>query len=101
PDLVVASELNTPELVKTLEDLGLTVYYLPNPKSFEALYENLETVGQLTGHEQEAGTLVESLITRVAVVDEKIAPISARPTVFYELDATDPLKPWTSGPGTF
>ncbi len=101
PDLVLASELNAPELVRTLEDLGLTVYYLPNPKSFEALYENLETVGQLTGHEQEAGTLVESLITRVAVVDEKIAPVSARPSVFYELDATDPLKPWTSGPGTF
>ena len=27
--------------------------------------------------------------------------ISFRPTVFYELDSTDTLKPWTSGPGTF
>jgi len=101
PDLVLASELNAPELVKTLEDLGLTVYYLPNPKSFEALYENLRTVGRLTGHEEDAAMLVESLVTRVAAVDEKIAPVSARPSVFYELDATDPLKPWTSGPGTF
>jgi len=101
PDLVLASELNAPELVKTLEDLGLTVYYLPNPKSFEALYENLKTVGWLTGHKEDAAMLVESLVTRVAAVDEKIAPVSSRPSVFYELDATDPLKPWTSGPGTF
>ena len=34
PDLVLASELNAPELVKSLEDLGITVYSLPNPKSF-------------------------------------------------------------------
>ena len=101
PDLVLASELNAPELVKTLEDLGITVYDLPNPKSFEALYENLATVGQLTGHDGEAKTLVLSLQTRVATVDKKIAPISARPVVFYELDGTDPLKPWTSGPGNF
>jgi iron complex transport system substrate-binding protein len=24
-----------------------------------------------------------------------------KPKVFYELDATDPAKPWTAGPGTF
>jgi iron complex transport system substrate-binding protein len=101
PDLVLASELNAPELVKTLEDLGITVYDLPNPKSFEALYENLASVGQLTGHGGEAKTLVLSLQTRVATVDKKIAPLSARPVVFYELDGTDPLKPWTSGPGNF
>ncbi len=101
PDLVLASELNAPELVKTLEDLGLTVYDLPNPKTFEGLYENLEVVAQLTGHEEEASALVESLQARVKAVDEKIAPISARPSVFYELDGTDPLKPWTTGPGTF
>ncbi len=101
PDLVLASELNTPELVKSLEDLGITVYYVANPKTFEEMYANLETVGQLTGHEEEAKTLVESLKARVAAVDEKIMPLSSRIPVFYELDATDPAKPWTSGPGTF
>jgi iron complex transport system substrate-binding protein len=99
PDLVLASELNNPELVKALEDLGLTVYYLPNPKSFEDLYENIEVVGQLTGHD--TIELVDSLKARVAAVDEKIAPLSSRIPVFYELDGTDPLKPWTAGPGTF
>jgi iron complex transport system substrate-binding protein len=101
PDLVLAAEINTPEQVKSLTDLGLTVYYLSNPKTLEDLYTNLETVAKLTGHESNAATLVTSLKARVAAVDEKIAPISARPTVFYEIDASDPSKPYTAGPGTF
>jgi len=101
PDLVLAAEINTPEQVKQLEGLGLTVYYLKNPLSLEEMYSNLEIVAQLTGHEQEAVTLIESLKKRVAAVDEKIAPISSRPNVFYELDGTDPAKPYTAGKGTF
>jgi iron complex transport system substrate-binding protein len=101
PDLVLAAEINTPEQVKQLEDLGLTVYYLKNPISLEEMYDNLEIVAQLTGHEDEAATLIESLKARVAAVDEKIAPLSSRPSVFYELDATDPAKPYTAGKGTF
>lgn len=99
PDLVLAAEINTPELVKQLEDLGLTVYYLSNPTTLEEMYVNLEIVGQLTGHD--VSELVASLKERVAAVDEKIAPLSFRPNVFYEIDATDPTKPWTYGPGTF
>ena len=101
PDLVLAAEINTPEQVKQLEDLGLTVYYLKNPLTLEELYGNLEIVAQLTGHQDETATLIESLKARVAAVDEKIAPISSRPNVFYELDATDPAKPYTAGKGTF
>jgi iron complex transport system substrate-binding protein len=101
PDLVLAAEINTPEQVKALEDLGLTVYYLKNPVTLEEMYTNLEIVAHLTGHEEEAATLIESLKARVAAVDEKIAPISSRFSVFYELDATDPAKPYTAGKGTF
>ena len=99
PDLVLAAEINTPELIKQLEDLGLTVYYLGNPTTFEEMYTKLETVASLTGHD--ATGLVDSLKARVAAVDEKIMPLSSRIPVFYEIDATDPTKPWTYGPGTF
>jgi len=101
PDLVLAAEINTAEQVKQLEDLGLTVYYLKNPLTLEEMYGNLELVAQLTGHQEETAALIESLKARVAAVDEKIAPISSRFTVFYELDATDPAKPYTAGKGTF
>jgi iron complex transport system substrate-binding protein len=101
PDLVLAAEINTPEQVKQLENLGLTVYYLKNPTTLEGMYDNLMLVAQMTGHTDEAAKLVDSLKVRVEAVDKKIAPLNARPGVFYELDGTDPAKPYTAGKGTF
>ena len=98
---MLASEINTPEHVKQLEDLGLTVYYLKNPTTLEGMYDNLVLVAELTGHVEEANTLVESLKARVAAVDEKIAPLSSVVPVFYEIDGSDAAKPYTYGPGTF
>ena len=101
PDLVLAAEINTPEQVKALEDLGVTVFYLSNPKDMESMYQNLLTVAQMTGHELEARVLVEKLRKRVSAVTEKIQDLSDQPTVFYEMDATDPNAPFTAGSGTF
>ena len=101
PDLVLAAEINTPELVKTLEGLGLTVYYLSNPTTLDGMYANLEAVANLTGHVDETSTLVQSLKARVAAVDTKLIGVSEKPAVFYELDATDASKPFTAGPRTF
>jgi iron complex transport system substrate-binding protein len=101
PDLILAAEINSPEQVKALEDLKLNVYYLPNPKTFGDLYKNLEIVGQLTGRSAEAAKLNESLKARYDAVIQKLSQAKDAPTVFYEIDATDPTKPYTSGPGTF
>ncbi|MBN2548939.1 MAG: ABC transporter substrate-binding protein [Anaerolineales bacterium] len=99
PDLVLVADITAAEQIKAIEDLGLVVYALPNPKSFDELFQNLETVGLLTGNSTQA--LVEGLQERVKAVEEKIATASERPLVFYELDSTDPNAPWTPGPGTF
>jgi iron complex transport system substrate-binding protein len=101
PDLVLAGEINTEEQVQSLEALGVPVFYLKNPTTLEGIYENLQIVGRLSGHGEEAVTLTESLQERVRAVEEKIAPLSYAPTVFYELDGSEPAKPWTAGPGTF
>jgi iron complex transport system substrate-binding protein len=101
PDLVLASSLNTPEQVKSLEQLGLTTYLLPNPTNLEGLYQNLSTIGSMTGSNSQAETLVKSLKTRVETVEDKISSVDTRPVVFYELDGSDPAQPWTTGPGTF
>ena len=101
PDLVLAAEINTPEQVKAMEDLGLTVFLLPNPISLEEMYGNLLTVAKLTGHESETEELVEVLRDRVSQVEMGIESAEDQPTAFYELDATDPSAPWTAGSGTF
>lgn len=101
PDLVVAAGINSPEQIKALEDLGVTVYFFENPTDFAGMYEHLHIMGKLTGHEGEATDMVESLQKRVEAVQQKVAALTERPTVFYEIDGSDPSKPWTSGPGTF
>jgi iron complex transport system substrate-binding protein len=101
PDIVLAGGINTPELVAALEDLGLAVYFMANPLTLEDMYASLDFIGTLTGHEIESAELVESLAARVAAVDAAIKPINDRPTVFYELDASNPNAPFTAGQGTF
>jgi iron complex transport system substrate-binding protein len=101
PDLVLLAEINPPELVEALEKLNIPVFYLSNPDDFDGLYENLITVGQLTGHTSQAEALSASLKTRVETALAFVEQSPLRPSVFFELDASEPAKPWTSGSGTF
>jgi len=101
PDLVIAGGINTPELVGSLEDLGLTVYYLANPSDLEGTFASIETLGLLSGHEDKAEELVIGLRSRVNVVSAILEGVGEKPTVYYELDATDTAKPYTPGPNTF
>jgi iron complex transport system substrate-binding protein len=101
PDLVVAAQIISEDQVQALRDLGLNVYWQANPTTYDELFDNLRDFAQLTDHEAETETLIADLDARVKAVQEKVATISERPSVFYELDATDPSNPWTAGSGTF
>ena len=101
PDLVIAAQINTADQVKALENLGLTVYYVSNPVDFSDLFNEMVTLGKLSGHESTAQTAADALNKRVQAVKVTIAKAASQPLVFYELDGTDPSKPWTIGPGSF
>lgn len=101
PDLVLAAEINTPEQVNALVDLGLDVFLLANPTSLDEMYANLLTVAELTGHLEGTEAYVAELQERVAAVEKALENSENTPTVFYELDATDPSAPWTAGSNTF
>ena len=101
PDLVLVSPLTPPEQLADLQRIGLNVQVVANPTSFEDLFRNLTDVGALTGHEVEAAALVAALSGRVEAVSAQVAQVQEQPLVYYELDATDPNAPYTSGPGTF
>jgi iron complex transport system substrate-binding protein len=100
PDLVLAATITSPEQIQTLENLGLTLYLLPNPMTFEELFANVVTVGELTGHVGEAQALAQELESRVQAVTTAVEGVQPVP-VFYEVDGTDPSAPWTTGSGTF
>jgi iron complex transport system substrate-binding protein len=101
PDLVLTADLTPTEQIQALENLGLTVYALPNPSDFDGMFDNLKTVSILTGHELQAESVITKLRERVTNINKTISLTSDRPLVFYELDITDPNAPFTSGPGTF
>jgi len=101
PDLVLAAEIISQDQVGQLAELGLNVFWQANPDDFAGLYENILQIAVLTGNEDEAEALVSSLEVRIAALDETLAAVEEQPLVFYELDATDPTNPWTTGAGTF
>ena len=100
PDLVLAADITAPEQLQSLEALGLTTFVVANPTDFEGLYENLVTIGEITGHVDEAADLAQALRSRVEAVTALTANVD--PTrVFYEIDGSDPNAPWTTGSSTF
>lgn len=101
PDLILAGEIYSTEAITELRDLGLTVYWQANPDDFEGLYQNIRDIAALVGTEEKAEVLIVSLMDRVADLDEKLVVVNETPLVFYELDASEPANPWTTGAGTF
>ncbi len=98
PDLIVSIGGN-PELVKRFEDLKLPVIVL-DPKDVAAVLKDIELVGKVTASTAASSKLVAGMQTRMDAVATKVKG-AARPKVFYELDATDPAKPYTAGPGSW
>ena len=101
PDLVIAGEILNEETIQRMEELGMAVYIVANPDTFEDLYRSLEELAKLTGSEASARALVNTLRELEGSVKQSLAGKETTPKVFYELDATDPQNPWTAGGGTF
>ncbi len=101
PDLVVMGENISPDSAQQLRDLGLAVFWQANPLDFDGLYSNLNDLAELCGTAEQAQGLIKDLQERVAAVEIAVGNLDQKPLVFYELDATDPTNPWTSGAGTF
>lgn len=101
PDLVLAAGITNPDDVKALADLGLIVYTTHNATGLDDIYSDILAVGQLTGRSAESENIVADMKARVQTVKDKTAALADKPKVFYEIDATDPAKPYTAGPGSF
>lgn len=97
PDLVIAWWFSR-EAISTLEDKGLTVLAI-NPRSVDGVLDTIRMLGLVTGHLDEAESLIAEMQARIDEVKAgvKDIPKEDRPLVYYEL--TTPMK--TTGPGTF
>ena len=98
PDAVLASSIHR-QLVEQLETLGTKVLVV-EPATFEALYNDIAMVGRITGHDEQAASVIQEMKTKLAAVADKLKGLAAadRPVVWYEVwDA--PLM--SAGPGTY
>lgn len=84
PDLVVSvGDVHVP-IIKELERLGIPVIAF-TADSFAGLFADLQLLGRITGHEQQAVKLVEGLRSRVERIKDRATaiPASERVTAFY------------------
>ncbi len=102
PDLVLAAGIQGPDEIKKLEDLKLTVLVVGAPvTTFDSVMSDIALVGKAIGAEGKAKVVADAMKQRVDAVKAKVANAKTTPRVYWELDATDPAKPFTPGPGSF
>jgi len=99
PDIVFSAGKIQEKVIDALASANVPVFAV-DARTFDDVYANILTVGQLTGHKDEAARVVAQMKDRVAAVQNKIAdvPAAKRPTVFWEV-WDEPLM--TAGPKTF
>jgi iron complex transport system substrate-binding protein len=95
PDCVVTWTFAT-TTVSTLEAKGLKVVCY-NPGSVNGVVSVINSIGNLTAHEQGAKVLVNDIRSRLDAVEQRVAniPDEQRPSVYFELRSYK-----SAGPGT-
>jgi iron complex transport system substrate-binding protein len=104
PDLVLAhgSAADMWEAgLKQLEDSGITVLVVHNAQSFEETFETIRMLGKATGHEKEAGQVVQDMKAKIDSIKEKAKAIKEEEqrTVFVELSPAPEI--YAAGKNTF
>lgn len=84
PDLVLATSGIQGPVVERLDKAGVPVVVV-DPKSVDALLEDLRRIGILAGRRAEAMRLIADMNKRVAAVRTKLATAESHPRVFYEV----------------
>ncbi len=85
PDLVVLSDdLNG--IVDALDALSVPTLLLPAAETLDDSYEQLETLGDATGHPKEADAVVADVQDRIAAAVESVPAEARGLRVYHELD---------------
>jgi iron complex transport system substrate-binding protein len=87
PDLVIASN-ETGNLEKSFTALDIPFLLQPAAITLDDTYAELEELGDVTGHPQEASDVVDSMITDIAEIRASLPTLDEPLTYFHELDDT-------------
>lgn len=85
PDLVVISD-DINQLVDSLGALDIPVIHHPAAGALDDTYEQVEQLGAVTGHADEAAELIESMRSDVEALVASVPEFQTPPTYYHELD---------------
>ena len=97
PDLVFSVKFSDGTIEK-LQSASLNVLVV-DPQSVSDVAKTATLLGKAVGADGE--TLGRSIQQRVDAVKTKTASATVRPRVYHEIDASDPAKIFTVGPGSY
>ena len=102
PDVVFAAGITNPEVVTAIEKLNIPVVVVGSVNTtVDSIKSDILLVGAMLGANDEATALTTKLQADWDALVAKVASVGTKPRVFWELDATDPSKPYTIGAGGF
>jgi len=87
PDLVVLSD-DMNGIVDALDALQVPTLLLGGADTLEESYEQIRTLGEATGHADDADKVVQDMQDRIAAAVESAADASVGLSVYHELDPT-------------
>ena len=97
PDLVFSVKFSDGTIEK-LQSASLNVLVV-DPQSVSDVAKTATLLGKAVGADGDG--LARSIQQRVDAVKSKTAGVTARPRVYHEIDASDPTKIFTVGPGSY
>ena len=97
PDLVLSLKFSDGTIEK-LSSAGLVVLVV-DPQSVGDVARTASLLGRAVG--ADGDTLARDLQQRVDDLRAKTATVTTRPRVYHEIDASDPTKIFTVGPGSY
>lgn len=97
PDLIVTVKFSD----GTIDGLaaGGAPVLVVDPQGLADVARSATLIGRAVGADGQK--LADDIARRLASVKDRTASITSKPRVFHEVDATDPAKPYTVGPGSF
>jgi iron complex transport system substrate-binding protein len=97
PDLVVSVKISDGSLERIAAS-GIAVIVI-DPQRLADVARTAVVLGTAVGADGQA--LASDIEAKLEDLRSRTARIAARPRVFHEVDASDPAKPFTVGPGSF
>lgn len=85
---------------KRLDRFGIPCIIL-SPKNLEGVMHDIRLAGQLFSENARASVIVDTMKQTIERVQARLARCTTKPLVYFEVDASDPSRPFSAGKGSF